>query len=111
MAIFSDGEHYMSIGEAAATSSRLMIHTGPRIPSNILSEVDRKLDDGNANTGGFVFNSYDPEGTQPAVAECVSTTASKHTEASNLHAPGVAFYRYAGASPPVEANCGGSASI
>ena len=110
MAIFSDGEHYMSIGDAAATSSRLMIHTGPRIPSNILSEVDRKLDDGNANTGDFVFNKYDVQGTEPMVEQCTSSSKSAQVDGA-IFEENVAFYRHADASPPVEPNCGGSVSI
>lgn len=37
---------------------RLLIHSGTKIPSNIIGEMDRKIDDGIANTGDFVFNEY-----------------------------------------------------
>jgi prepilin-type N-terminal cleavage/methylation domain-containing protein len=111
MAIFADSAHYMVRGGASGSAARLMIHTGPRIPSNILSEVDRKLDDGNANTGDFVFNNYDAQGTNPSTEECVTTTASKQTGTSKLYHAEVAFYRHADSNPPVEPNCGGSVSI
>ena len=39
--------------------SRLIIHSGPRIPSNILGEVDRKIDDGVANTGDMRMSGND----------------------------------------------------
>ena len=56
---------------------RLQIHTGPRIPSNIIAEVDRKIDDGLADSGGMVFNTYDPtddstSGRAQRRAACIS---------------------------------------
>ena len=88
---------------------RLQIHTGPRIPSNILSEVDRKIDDGLANSGGMVFNQYDPTdstptdprtGGNPNPDTCISDpgmTPLKSTVALQ--------YRRAN-DGPIEGNCG-----
>ena len=59
MSIWNDTTFYASRSTGTA-SDRLQIHSGPRIPSNILSEVDRKIDDGIANTGDMVFNGFDP---------------------------------------------------
>ena len=64
MSIWHDDNFYAEkiagTTRSTSTSGRLQIHSGPRIPSNILSEVDRKIDDGVANTGDMVFNFYDP---------------------------------------------------
>ena len=59
MSIWNDAIFYAA-RSTSTTSDRLQIHSGPRIPSNILSEVDRKIDDGIANTGDMVFNGFDP---------------------------------------------------
>ena len=56
-----------------ASAGRLQIHSGPRIPSNILGEVDRKIDDGIANAGDMVYNLYDPSSTG---GRALSPTAS-----------------------------------
>ena len=58
MTIFTDGQFYSEPG--GIKGSRHATHTGPRIPSNILAEVDRKIDDGIANAGDMRFNSVDP---------------------------------------------------
>ena len=87
---------------------RLQIHTGPRIPSNILAEVDRKIDDGLANSGRMVFNQYDPTGTSPDFKVCMNATIDPTDPSQN--APGVLdsidimYYRLAHQS--VESNCG-----
>ncbi len=46
------------------------LKSGTQIPSNILAEVDRKIDDGNPQTGTFRFSSYAAGGTNPAAATC-----------------------------------------
>ena len=60
MSIWSDGVFSASRDGADQASGRLQIHSGPQIPSNILSEVDRKIDDGIANSGDMVWNGFDP---------------------------------------------------
>ena len=63
MSIWNEANQYAYRASADGTASpfgRLQIHSGPRIPSNILSEVDRKIDDGLANSGDMVFNGFDP---------------------------------------------------
>ena len=71
MSIWHDSDYYAIRGGASGATPRLMIHTGPRIPSNIIAEVDRKVDDGAPNTGDFSFNYYDGAGLIPKVAECM----------------------------------------
>lgn len=107
MAIFHDNEYYAAKG---GQNSRLLIHTGARIPSNIVSEVDRKLDDGIANTGDFRFNNYDAGGSSPVVGNCITSSQSQQTDGS-LTTGTSTWYRHANAQPPVEQNCGGSVAI
>lgn len=107
MAIFHDATYYAAKG---GQNSRLLIHTGARIPSNIISEVDRKLDDGIANTGDFRFNSYDAGGSQPSVGNCLTTSQASQADGS-LDTETNTWYRHANATPPVEQNCGGSVAI
>jgi prepilin-type N-terminal cleavage/methylation domain-containing protein len=59
---------------AAATSarSRNNIKSGNQIPSNVLAEVDRKIDDGNPRTGNFRFSTFSATGTPPAAATCAA---------------------------------------
>ena len=93
--------------------NHLQIHTGPRIPSNILAEVDRKIDDGLANSGGMVFNQYDPTdpiepmgttGGRPDPGVCMNTADSAP---GFLDSPAIMHYRHTSRSPSVEGNCGG----
>ena len=88
---------------------RLQIHTGPRIPSNILSEVDRKIDDGLANSGGMVFNQYDPTdstptdpmtGGNPNPDTCISDPGSNPLKST------VALQYRRANDGPIEGNCG-----
>jgi prepilin-type N-terminal cleavage/methylation domain-containing protein len=46
-------------------TARHNVKTGNQIPSDILAEVDRKIDDGNAAGGSFRFSAYAGGGTAP----------------------------------------------
>ena len=102
ISIWHDGANYELRGGNMGVR-RLQIHTGPRIPSNILAEVDRKIDDGLADSGGMVFNTYDPtddppSGGAPTLAACTSGGSSMMT---------VAVLQYLRADEgPIEGNCG-----
>ena len=87
---------------------RLQIHTGPRIPSNILAEVDRKIDDGLANSGGMVLNTYDPtddstSGREQRRAACISGSAPMTST--------VALHYLRANDGPIEGDCGGGIFI
>ncbi len=132
MSIWNDGHHYHVRGSQALTPAngtadaitgppplppRLQVHTGPRIPSNIISEVDRKIDDGNANTGDMFFNKYDPTSANtqvPQVGDCTSVpaagTATGFT-AGIFNTESIAVWRHAQATPPVWQNCGAGVFI
>ena len=137
MSIWNESDQYAFRGDTPSTSQhgRLQIHSGPRIPSNILSEVDRKIDDGIANSGDMVFNAFDPRAetatattigggaTDPAPAptdgstsyalcmNTVDTDGSYGSPASNVYQIEELLWRTADAIPPVENNCGASVFI
>ncbi len=115
MSIWHDSDYYSIRGGASGGTPRLMIHTGPRIPSNIIAEVDRKIDDGSPNSGDFVFNYYDvvasyEPGTEPNTDECMKQDEGGSTD-GDLYADAVQYWRPANASPPIEQNCGASVFI
>jgi len=48
-----------NIYDPAAQSARHNLKTGSQIPSDLLAEIDRKIDDGSATGGTFRFSAYD----------------------------------------------------
>lgn len=62
---------YADTGTPAA---RTNLKTGPSIPVDILAEIDRKIDDGNAMRGTFRFSAYAGGGTAPTAANCYDST-------------------------------------
>ncbi len=49
---------------------RLNLKTGNQVPARILAEIDRKIDDGRANSGQFRFSAYDGGGGPPGEGRC-----------------------------------------
>ena len=117
MSIWHDGVHYAVRGTSILP--RLQVHTGPRIPSNIMSEVDRKIDDGIPNTGDTVFNQYDPSNTTNApTGSLISTGAENCTKADSagttnglLTSTEPIYWRPANANPPIFQDCGAGVFI
>ena len=60
--------------DSGTPTARTNLKTGPQIPANILAEIDRKIDDGNALTGTVRFSAYAAGGTAPIAANCYDTT-------------------------------------
>ncbi|HEY9145998.1 MAG TPA: prepilin-type N-terminal cleavage/methylation domain-containing protein [Thiobacillus sp.] len=58
-------------------TARTNLKTGPQIPANILAEIDRKIDDGNALRGSMRFSDYAAGGTAPTAANCYDTTTGE----------------------------------
>lgn len=54
---------YDAVYGTGAGATRHNLKTGNQIPSDIMAEVDRKIDDGNAIGGTFQFSTYDGGGT------------------------------------------------
>ena len=137
MSIWNDSLFYSeqvtedgSTARDSSVSGRLQIHSGPRIPSNILSEVDRKIDDGVANTGDMVFNFYDPTthvlaasafgdtatgaqgGNAPDDGECTNAVVDFEADADGeIDSLLKNFWRTADRDPAVVNNCGASVFI
>lgn len=59
---------YDALYQGAGTASRHNLKTGTQVPSDILAEIDRKVDDGNPLTGSF-------RAPAAAAATCYSSTA------------------------------------
>lgn len=70
MAIIFDGVY--NNGAAATGNSANNLKSGNQIPSNILAEVDRKIDDGNPRTGTLRFSTFTVGGTAPSAATCAA---------------------------------------
>ena len=115
MSIWHDSTYY-AVRSATGGSSRLMVHTGPRIPSNIIAEVDRKIDDGSPNTGDTSFNQYDPSNTAQgtivvdSIGECMKEDQAGQTAGTQFNIS-VQYWRPANSSPPVFQDCGASVFI
>lgn len=73
---------YDGVYGAGGQPSRHNIKTGAQIPVDIIAEVDRKIDDGAPNTGGFQFSTYQgnaaaaPTGGAAAAPACTSATTA-----------------------------------
>lgn len=55
---------------ATPATARHNLKTGPNIPVDILAEIDRKIDDGRADTGSMRFSAYAAGGTAPVANTC-----------------------------------------
>ncbi len=60
---------------AASPAKRNLLKTG-QAPANILAEVDRKIDDGNPNSGEIRYSAGQPVGTTSNAATCVDSTVT-----------------------------------
>ena len=58
---------------AATTGTNVNnIKSGNQIPSSVLAEVDRKIDDGNPRTGSLRFSTFKAIGTAPDPTKCAA---------------------------------------
>jgi prepilin-type N-terminal cleavage/methylation domain-containing protein len=65
-----------AVYDPAASPARHNLKTGGQIPSDILAEVDRKIDDGSATGGTFRFSAYDGgAGAPTGSGTCYAATA------------------------------------
>jgi len=76
---------------AGTATARHNVKTGNQVPSDILAEVDRKVDDGSATGGTFRFTAYAGGGAAPAAATCHAAAAPSAWQAQT-----------------VDTNCGGA---
>jgi len=74
----------------ASPTARHNLKTGANIPSDILAEVDRKIDDGLANSGQFRYSTF---GSAAAAASCFDTTSGAWQSATpNSNCGGVTLF-------------------
>jgi prepilin-type N-terminal cleavage/methylation domain-containing protein len=84
-----------SYGVTGGKPSKHNLKTGSQIPVEIIAEVDRKIDDGLPDAGGFQFSPYAPgTSTPPTIALCTAGAA-----------PATWFITGAGSG---STNCGGA---
>ncbi len=73
--------------DPGTASVRHNLKTGNQIPSDILAEVDRKVDDGIATGGAFRWSGYKGEtgagGTAPTAANCYDTVGAGAWDAAS----------------------------
>jgi prepilin-type N-terminal cleavage/methylation domain-containing protein len=69
------GNNAYSHNGAATGPVRNNLKSGNQIPSNIMAEADRKIDDGNPQTGELRFSPYSATGAAPAAATCAPVVA------------------------------------
>jgi len=117
MSVWSNSNSYMTVN-GPNDIPKLIAHTGPRIPSNIITEVDRKIDDGLPQRGDFRYVGYDPTlnksanvASADAIGQCVSQSPGTGTgaaaEADTLSAAAGWTWRDVRSTPPTTANCAG----
>jgi prepilin-type N-terminal cleavage/methylation domain-containing protein len=79
MQLVFDGIYGAGTG-AAPAALRHNIKSGSQVPVDIIAEMDRKIDDGAPNTGGFQFSRYQGNGaaapTDGAAAQPACTSAT-----------------------------------
>ena len=66
---------YDNVYGAGGGANRHNLKTGNQIPSDLMAEIDRKIDDGNPLGGTFQFSTYNGGGTggvAPAAATCTA---------------------------------------
>ena len=77
---------YDNVYGTGTPTTRHNLKTGNQIPSDILAEVDRKIDDGVATGGAFQFSVYDgggTGGTAPTPASCYAAAAPNNWTAAS----------------------------
>ena len=122
MAIFVDGSpnitaqtdaqtYLYDTSQVALRAPRLMVHTGQNIPSNIIAEVDRKIDDGFPQYGDFRASDYRAIGIIP-VTQCLDADNEDGiwTDVGDYESADAATGWRAGSIQP-EANCGAAIII
>ena len=68
-----DNTYGVIVGDPAATA-RHNLKTGNQVPVEIMTEVDRKIDDSNPGRGSYRFSVYVGAGTAPTAATCADLT-------------------------------------
>ncbi len=78
--------------DSGTAATRHNLKTGNQVPADIMAEIDRKIDDGNPQSGTFRFTTFSATGTAPIATNC-------------FNAGPPATWKVIGS---VEPNCGGA---
>jgi prepilin-type N-terminal cleavage/methylation domain-containing protein len=73
-------------GIASGGQARHNIKTGAQIPVEIISEIDRKIDDGAPYTGGFQFSTYQGNAAAAPTENGAATCTNGNTTAATWNA-------------------------
>ena len=91
---------YGSGTAATPSAQRHNVKTGAQIPVELISEMDRKIDDGLPNTGGFQFSRFQGNGasaptdgsaTAPACTSATSATGAWNTTNGSTNCGGASL--------------------
>jgi prepilin-type N-terminal cleavage/methylation domain-containing protein len=92
MQIVHDNVYSVVVGDPAAVV-RLNVKMGNQIPVEIMTEVDRKVDDANAGRGTIRFSAYIGVGVIPPAANCFTAgTGVWLTTGSEVNCGGASLY-------------------
>ncbi len=64
--------NFATVTGATPAAARLNLKTGNAVPAEVLAEIDRKIDDGNAARGSFRFSPFNGAASAPADQDCFS---------------------------------------
>ena len=67
---------YDNVYGLAGAATRHNLKTGPSIPVSVITELDRKIDDGLPYTGTFLFSTYAGNGTAPVGGSATDCTSA-----------------------------------
>jgi prepilin-type N-terminal cleavage/methylation domain-containing protein len=74
------------------TSARKNIKTGNLIPVDVLAEIDRKIDDGNATQGAFRYSAFNGAATPPDENLCYSAGNGNWKTSSSDNCGGASLF-------------------
>ena len=102
MQLVTDNQLASGVG-TTQTAAQTNIKTGNVIPSNVLGEVDLKMDDGRPQTGNFVFSLWTAAGAAPTQATCANAPTATTSAWNNGQTSGI--------GGTVASNCGGATKL
>src|SRR5215510_7776892 len=83
-------------GVTAGKPQKHNLKTGSQVPVEIMAEVDRKIDDGQPDTGGFQFSTFAPTGFAAPVGVgaggCITAATTWDITAGSTNCGGVTLY-------------------
>lgn len=75
--------NFATVTGATPAIARLNLKTGNAVPAEVLAEIDRKVDDGNAARGSFRYSPFNGAASAPAGPDCFSVVDGSWNIASS----------------------------